>query len=155
MSSVREYVVEDPELGPRRAYLSSTVADMANVTPKTVTTWVSSDTGSAPPAPLRGWAPRSDCNPSGRWLIDADMVDAAWGRTTPVEAQQATELDSERQRLADERAMFELERRVFEESRIQQLEDENARLRAANERLSSQVSKLGSVIRELTSDAIS
>lgn len=154
MSSVREYVVEDPELGPRRAYLSSTVANMANVTAKTVTTWVSSD-AAVPPAPLRGWAPRSECNPSGRWLIDATMADEAWGRTTQVGAPRDSDLDGERQRLADERAMFELERRVFEESRIQQLEDENAQLRVANERLSSQVAKLGSVIRELTTDATS
>ena len=121
MSSVREYVVEDPELGPRRAYLSSTVANMANVTAKTVTTWVSSD-AAAPPAPLRGWAPRSDCNPSGRWLIDATMADEAWGRTTQVGAPRDSDLDGERQRLADERAMFELERRVGNVEMIAQIE---------------------------------
>jgi len=35
MSSVREFIVVDPDLGPRRAYLTSVVADMANVTSKT------------------------------------------------------------------------------------------------------------------------
>ena len=155
MSSVREYTVEDPELGPRRAYLTSVVADMANVTPKTVTTWVA-DSGAQAPAPLRGWAPKTEVNRSGRWLIDADMADAAFGRSQRVPENATVDtaaLDSERAQLAEERAVFDLERRVFEESRIEQLENEVARLGADNEKLSSQVSKLGGVIRDLTATA--
>lgn len=153
MSYVREYAVIDPELGRRRAYTTTAVAAMANVTPKTVTTWVS-DGGGAAPAPLRGWAPKSGVNQSGRWLIDADMADDAFGgvRTATTMLPASDPLAGERERLAEERAVFDLERRVFEESRIVQLENEVARLRAQNEKLSSQVSRLGGVIRDLTSD---
>ena len=150
MSSVREYTVVDPELGHRRAYLTSTVAEMANVTSKTITAWVCPG-GTAAPAPLRGWAPKTDVNPTGRWLIDADLADAAFGSGSAVGALDAdTALSVERERLTEERTLFELERRVFEESRIAQLENENAHLRARNEHLTTQVSKLGGVIRDLT-----
>lgn len=152
MSSVRECWVIDPELGRRRAYLTSTVAQMADVTSKTITAWVS-DEGTAAPAPLRGWAPKSEANQSGRWLIDADMADEAFGTGIPRKSEVLDEaLQVERDRLAEERAVFDLERRVFEESRIEQLENEVAQLRSQNERLSSQVSRLGGVIRELTAD---
>ncbi len=153
MSSVREFSVVDPEVGRRRAYATSTVAQMADVTPKTVVTWVS-DTGASPSTPLRGWAPKTQANPSGRWLVDADMVDAAWGSgVTPNRPADDDNLLGERERLVEERTLFELERRVFEESRIEQLENENARLRSENSKLSSQVSRLGGLIRDLTADA--
>lgn len=152
MSSVREFMVDDPELGLRRAYSTATVAEMANVTQKTITSWVSSE-GTASPVPLRGWAPKSEHNRTGRWLIDADMADTAFSGSTNVVAGVDIGLRVERERLEEERAVFELERRVFEESRIEQLENENAQLRARCEKLSSQVSTLGGVIRELTEDA--
>jgi len=152
MSSVREYRAVDPEVGLRRAYTAATVAEMANVTSKTVTIWVS-ENGTAPPAPLRGWAPRSESNPTGRWLIDADLADDAFG--DPGRALSPdTGLAAERQQLAEERALLDLERRTFESSRIEQLENENAQLRASNDRLASQVTKLGSIIRDLTSDPV-
>lgn len=152
MSTVREYSVVDHQDGRRRAYATATVAEMAGVTPKTVVTWVSAS-GASPSAPLRGWAPKTDANPSGRWLVDADMADEAWGsaggaNSTPVNGA----LVAERERLNEERSLFELERRVFEESRITQLENENALLRAANSKLTSQVSRLGGLIRDLTAD---
>lgn len=152
MSSVREYRAVDPEVGLRRAYTAATVAEMANVTSKTVAMWVS-EHGTAPPAPLRGWAPRSEANPSGRWLIDADLADEAFGHSDRA-ASGDVSVATERQQLADERALFDLERRMFEASRIEQLENENARLRASNDRLSSQVTKLGSIIRDLTADPV-
>lgn len=154
MSSVREYVVVDPNVGRRRAYMTSTVAKMADVTPKTVTTWVAND-GASAPAPLRGWAPKTDANPSGRWLIDADLADEAFGRrVVSDDAITDAALLDERARLDEERAVFDLERRVFEQSRIEQLENKVAQLTARNERLENQVSKLGGVIRDLTSDAL-
>ena len=153
MSSVREYTVVDPEVGRRRAYPTSTVADMAGVTPKTVVTWVS-DSGASASAPLRGWAPRTDANPSGRWLVDADLADEAWGaKKVPGRPADDDALRADRERLDEERAVFELERRVFEESRNEQLENENARLRIENAKLASQVSRLGGLIRDLTADA--
>lgn len=154
MSSVREYSVVDHEVGRRRAYATATVAAMAHVTPKTVVTWVS-DFGASPSAPLRGWAPKTEANPSGRWLVDADMADEAWGSGagTPSQSFADETLAVERERLSEERSLFELERRVFEESRIAQLENENALLRDANSKLTSQVSRLGGLIRDLTADA--
>ena len=153
MSSVREYSVVDHEAGRRRAYATATVANMAGVTPKTVVTWVS-DAGASPSAPLRGWAPKTEVNPSGRWLVDADMADEAWGSgaLTRTQTFEDETLIAERERLSEERSLFELERRVFEESRITQLENENALLRTANSKLSSQVSRLGGLIRDLTAD---
>ena len=152
MSSLREFRAVDPEVGTRRAYTAAQVAEMANVTSKTVTLWVS-EKGTAPPAPLRGWAPRSEANPTGRWLIDADLADEAFGQSTPTEAMDPG-LQAGIERLAEERALFDMERRMYEASRIEQLENENARLRASNDRLSSQVSKLGSIVRDLTADPV-
>lgn len=152
MSSVREYRAVDPEVGVRRAYTAATVAEMANVTSKTVTLWVS-EHGTAAPAPLRGWAPRSEANPTGRWLIDADLADEAFGYSHGAPSEDSA-VANERQQLAEERAVFDLERRMFESSRIEQLENENARLRASNDRLSSQVTKLGSIIRDLTAEPV-
>jgi len=120
-----------------------------------VNAWVA-ESGAAAPAPLRGWGPMTEANLSGRWLIDADMADEAFGqgqRPPDAVTVESGALDAERALLAEERAVFDLERRVFEGSRIEQLENEVARLRVDNEKLSSQVSKLGGVIRDLTETA--
>lgn len=141
----REYYVETVE-GPRRAYGTATVAEMADVTAKTVTVWMGPD--GHPPQPLQGWAPGTAVNPSGRWLIDADMVDAAFGVESP-----ANDLAEERRRLDEERTLLQMERDVFERSRLEQLETENAKLRETVDKLRAQVAAMGTVVRELSETA--